>query len=42
MSVSLYGDVHEISIKSGGTQKLTVNAGTIYMTSHAVPVVLRN
>jgi hypothetical protein len=27
MGVALYGDVHEISIKAGGTQKLTVNAG---------------
>ena len=27
MGVALYGDVHEISISAGGTQKLTVNAG---------------
>jgi hypothetical protein len=27
MGVSLYGDVHDISIQSGGTQRLTVNAG---------------
>ena len=27
MGVTLYGNVHEISIKAGGTQKLTVNAG---------------
>ena len=27
MGVALYGDVHEILIKDGGTQRLTVNAG---------------
>ena len=27
MGVALYGDVHEISIRAGGTQRLTVNAG---------------
>ena len=27
MGVALYGDVHEISIKAGGTQSLTVHAG---------------
>jgi hypothetical protein len=27
MGVPLYGDIHELSIKSGGTQVLTVNAG---------------
>jgi hypothetical protein len=27
MGVALYGDVHEISLSTGGTQKLTVNAG---------------
>ena len=27
MGVSFYADVHQISIETGGTQKLTVNAG---------------
>jgi hypothetical protein len=27
MGVAMYGDVHEVSIRTGGTQSLTVNAG---------------
>ena len=30
MGVALYGDVHEISIKAGGNQGLTVNAGKVH------------
>jgi len=32
MGVALYGDVHEVSISAGGTQKLTVNAGKAHAT----------